>query len=177
MTNGTFLPSVHTVDVISRNQMHVNNSYSIKANTLPSTQNREKLNDNNSSESVSSGTSAGVNTISEASDDSSLNSVDLEPTIAQVDCGATLVDSDTGLESMSSAEAITKTCLICKEGLQTPADKSSKNEATVAVENLRQEITRLKCDKLDLLRHNVVNIKRNSFSKFIDISNVCASYF
>uniref|UniRef100_A0A146L5R1 Rap1 GTPase-activating protein 2 n=1 Tax=Lygus hesperus TaxID=30085 RepID=A0A146L5R1_LYGHE len=60
------------------------------------------------------------------SDCSSLNSVELEN-------GA---DSDTGLESMSSSE--NKTCSLCLE----PAD-------------LAAEITRLKCDKLHLLRQNV----------------------
>ncbi|XP_073993282.1 rap GTPase activating protein 1 isoform X4 [Rhodnius prolixus] len=60
------------------------------------------------------------------SDCSSLNSVEMEN-------GG---DSDTGLESMSSSE--NKTCSLCLE----PAD-------------LAQEVTRLKCDKLHLLRQNV----------------------
>lgn len=63
------------------------------------------------------------------SDDSSLNSVDL-----------VYADSDTGLESMSSAETTLKSCPGCLEG-----------------ESLRQEVTKLKCDKLDLLRQNVVS--------------------
>ncbi|KAL0275628.1 UNVERIFIED_CONTAM: hypothetical protein PYX00_003426 [Menopon gallinae] len=61
------------------------------------------------------------------SDDSSLNSVDLA-----------YADSDTGLESMSSAETTLKSCPGCLEG-----------------EVLRQEVTKLKCDKLDLLKQNV----------------------
>ncbi|KAK6628127.1 hypothetical protein RUM44_010609 [Polyplax serrata] len=61
------------------------------------------------------------------SDDSSLNSIDL-----------IYADSDTGLESMSSAETTLKSCPGCLEG-----------------EQLRQEVTKLKCDKLDLLRQNV----------------------
>ncbi|BES91787.1 Rap/ran-GAP [Nesidiocoris tenuis] len=61
------------------------------------------------------------------SDCSSLNSVELEN-------GG---DSDTGLESMSSSEN-KNTCSLCLE----PAD-------------LAAEITRLKCDKLHLLRQNV----------------------
>ncbi|XP_049857059.1 rap1 GTPase-activating protein 1 [Schistocerca gregaria] len=72
------------------------------------------------------------------SDDSSLNSVDLD--------AAVYVDSDTGLESMSSAETPHKACSLCVEG-----------------EALRQEVSRLKCDKLDLLQQNVTrqrDIKR-----------------
>ncbi|XP_066994645.2 rap1 GTPase-activating protein 1 isoform X2 [Anabrus simplex] len=72
------------------------------------------------------------------SDDSSLNSVDLD--------AAVYVDSDTGLESMSSAETTHKTCSLCMDG-----ESSSARQ----MESLRQEVTRLKCDKLDLLRQNV----------------------
>ena len=69
------------------------------------------------------------------SDDSSLNSIDLH-----------YADSDTGLESMSSAETTLKFCVGCSEG-----------------EMLRQEVTKLKCDKLDLLRQNVVSVGKNFF--------------
>lgn len=106
-------------------------------------------------------------TLSE-SDDSSLNSVDLE--------AAVYIDSDTGLESMSSAETpnSSKPCSLCLEppNMETapsncippsncppvvlPAPLSSKFNSTMDV--LRQEVTRLKCDKLDLLRQNVVCI-------------------
>lgn len=83
--------------------------------------------------------------LSEASDDSSLTSEDLE----QLGAGG-YVDSDTGLESMSSAENGNKTCSVCQDrpGSETgiPGDNS-----------LRQEVTRLKCDKLDLLKQNVVS--------------------
>lgn len=71
------------------------------------------------------------------SDDSSLNS---ELELDQ----AVYPDSDTGLESMSSAETHETTRCNVKDGI---------NE----MDNLRQEVTRLKCDKLDLLRQNVVN--------------------
>jgi hypothetical protein len=74
------------------------------------------------------------------SDDSSLNSVDLD--------AAVYVDSDTGLESMSSAETPHKACSLC---LDTGEAGGRQAEA------LRQEVTRLKCDKLDLLRQNVVS--------------------
>ncbi|KAH8412134.1 hypothetical protein KR009_000018 [Drosophila setifemur] len=105
-----------------------------------------------------------VATMSETSDDSSLNSVDLDPMMAHLDGGATYIDSDTGLESMSSAEATTKACSLCLDGVQsTIMGTSPSNETIVKIENLRQEVTRLKCDKLDLLRQNVTcqrDIKR-----------------
>ncbi|XP_077277257.1 uncharacterized protein LOC143905616 isoform X4 [Temnothorax americanus] len=69
------------------------------------------------------------------SDDSSLNS---ELELDQ----AVYPDSDTGLESMSSAETHDTTRCTGKDGV-------AENE------NLRMEVTRLKCDKLDLLRQNV----------------------
>lgn len=115
--------------------------------------------------------------MSETSDDSSLNSVDLDPCVFQtLDAGATYIDSDTGLESMSSAEATTKACSLCLDGGSqagnggpTSLAPNSGMIATVAgesvqqVESLKHEITRLKCDKLDLLRQNVTcqrDIKR-----------------
>lgn len=70
------------------------------------------------------------------SDDSSLNS---ELELDQV----VYPDSDTGLESMSSAETHDTTRCTAKDGV-------------LETENLRMEVTRLKCDKLDLLRQNVV---------------------
>ncbi|XP_066589023.1 rap1 GTPase-activating protein 1 isoform X2 [Prorops nasuta] len=77
------------------------------------------------------------------SDDSSLNS---ELELDQ----AVYPDSDTGLESMSSAETHDATRCTTKDG-------------TTENETLRMEVTRLKCDKLDLLRQNVTcqhDIKR-----------------
>lgn len=78
-------------------------------------------------------------TVSE-SDSSSLNSVDLDGAV-------TYADSDTGMESMSSAETPNnnKASNIC-------FDCSNDNKL---IDSLKQEITRLKCDKLDLLRQNV----------------------
>ncbi|XP_045500814.1 rap1 GTPase-activating protein 1 isoform X2 [Colias croceus] len=70
------------------------------------------------------------------SDDSSLNSVDLDP------LGAVYVDSDTGLESMSSAEVGAANN---REQVLPPKD----------AEQLRQEVCRLKNDKLDLLKQNI----------------------
>lgn len=151
--------------------------------------------------------------MSETSDDSSLNSVDLDP----MDAGATYIDSDTGLESMSSADATTKACSLCLDGdraerstngggsvisvsvgtgstggdstrdLRSSTGSGGTNLAgclgggvggvTVGgagtllmtpdvvqqMDGFKQEITRLKCDKLDLLRQNVTcqrDIKR-----------------
>lgn len=115
--------------------------------------------------------------MSETSDDSSLNSVDLDPMgkltlshlienfgqtnhfifnfIDKIDAGATYIDSDTGLESMSSAEATTKACSLCLDG--TPNMMPAGPEIFQQIDGLRQEVTRLKCDKLDLLRQNVVS--------------------
>ncbi|XP_054004566.1 rap1 GTPase-activating protein 1 isoform X2 [Hylaeus anthracinus] len=77
------------------------------------------------------------------SDDSSLNS---ELELDQ----AVYPDSDTGLESMSSAETHDTARCATKDGV-------------LENENLKMEVTRLKCDKLDLLRQNVTcqrDIKR-----------------
>ncbi|XP_011314249.1 rap1 GTPase-activating protein 1 [Fopius arisanus] len=75
------------------------------------------------------------------SDDSSLNS---ELELDQI----LYPDSDTGLESMSSAET---------------HEVRSNNNGINENESLKQQVTRLKCDKLDLLRQNVTcqrDIKR-----------------
>ncbi|XP_076762842.1 rap1 GTPase-activating protein 1 isoform X3 [Xylocopa sonorina] len=77
------------------------------------------------------------------SDDSSLNS---ELELDQ----AVYPDSDTGLESMSSAETHDTTRCTTKDGV-------------LENENLRMEVNRLKCDKLELLKQNVTcqrDIKR-----------------
>ncbi|XP_036340854.1 rap1 GTPase-activating protein 1 [Rhagoletis pomonella] len=109
---------------------------------------------------------AGTVTMSETSDDSSLNSVDLDPMIGQIEGGAVYIDSDTGLESMSSAEAMSSNkaaCSLYLDGSQVVMGSPPRNETIVMIENLRQEVTRLKCDKLDLLRQNVTcqrDIKR-----------------
>lgn len=77
-----------------------------------------------------------------------------------LDGGATYVDSDTGLESMSSAEATTKACSLCLDSVAASNGmlvSGLPSEATLQIDGLRQEVTRLKCDKLDLLRQNVVS--------------------
>lgn len=92
----------------------------------------------------------GTTRIISESDDSSLNS---ELELDQ----AVYPDSDTGLESMSSAETHEATRCPAKEG-------ATENET------LRMEVTRLKCDKLDLLRQNVVRInsKNKNFISFTE---------
>ncbi|XP_057662198.1 rap1 GTPase-activating protein 1 isoform X2 [Diorhabda carinulata] len=79
--------------------------------------------------------------LSEASDDSSLTSEDLEH------LAGGYIDSDTGLESMSSAETAAKACSVCQ-------DRPGSTSGPTA-ESLMQEVVQLKCDKLDLLRQNV----------------------
>lgn len=82
--------------------------------------------------------------LSEASDDSSLTSEDLEEHLA-----GGYIDSDTGLESMSSAETAAKSCSVCQDRpTSTPGPTN---------DILMQEVAKLKCDKLDLLRQNVVS--------------------
>lgn len=96
------------------------------------------------------------------SDDSSLNSEELEGSATSHHhhhfhhksiCGkpfkSSNEDSDTGLESMSSAGTPNKrSCSLCLE------DESNAR----AKDNLKDEINKLKQDKLDLLRQNVVSI-------------------
>lgn len=96
------------------------------------------------------------------SDDSSLNSEELEGSAASSrhhpfhrknlctkSFKNTNEDSDTGLESMSSAGTPNKrSCPICMDD-----DTNSR-----AKDNLKDEINKLKQDKLDLLRQNVVSI-------------------
>ncbi len=63
-------------------------------------------------------------------------------------------DSDTGLESMSSAGTPNKrSCSLCID------DETSRLQN----DNFRQEINKLKCDKLDLLRQNVVSSPSEPF--------------
>lgn len=67
------------------------------------------------------------------------------------------MDSDTGLESMSSAEA-GAACGGCAAGA---GGQGARGEVTPRdAEMLRQEVCRLKNDKLDLLKQNIVRIHR-----------------
>ncbi|XP_030745428.1 rap1 GTPase-activating protein 1 isoform X2 [Sitophilus oryzae] len=91
--------------------------------------------------------SGGHPALSEASDDSSLTSEDLEH------LAGGYVDSDTGLESMSSAETAAKACSVCQE--RPDSESHGQVGGGSQQDMLAQEVTRLKCDKLDLLRQNV----------------------
>ncbi|XP_049282459.1 rap1 GTPase-activating protein 1 isoform X6 [Anopheles funestus] len=217
-------------DITSRcslNPTLTNNNNSNATNNNNNTIGKTHSNGNTNSNSAGNGAAnAGGNNnnngpvaMSETSDDSSLNSVDLDPMVflPTVDAGATYIDSDTGLESMSSADATTKACSLCLDGtgstngggsvvsvsisgasvtidgsgttreLRNSGGSASSGTGSTAsagcggmvgsvqgqgvlaqetlqqVEGMRQEITRLKCDKLDLLRQNVTcqrDIKR-----------------
>lgn len=64
---------------------------------------------------------------------------------------------------MSSAEATTKACSMCLDGVVASNNMMVAPETNMQIEGLKQEVTRLKCDKLDLLRQNVVrSIEKNA---------------
>lgn len=66
---------------------------------------------------------------------------------------------------MSSAEATTKACSMCLDGVVASNNMMVAPETNMQIEGLKQEVTRLKCDKLDLLRQNVVrSIEKNTLS-------------
>lgn len=77
------------------------------------------------------------------SDKSSLDSVELEPLN---DC-----ECDRGFGSMSSSDQAQ-----LRQNSQS-SQKSKEEALQKESDDLRQEITKLKCDKLDLLRQNVVS--------------------
>lgn len=82
------------------------------------------------------------------SDKSSLSSVDLEPSLNRLtDC-----ECDRGFGSMSSSEKAHNQ-LIRQNQVSLEQQETHQKE----LEDLKQEITKLKCDKLDLLRQNVVS--------------------
>lgn len=88
------------------------------------------------------------------SDDSSLNSMDIDSHPHPLN-----EDSDTGLESMSSAETphkVAAACPLCRGQEEATCAIHADPEAVLRQgEALKQEINKLKCDKLDLLRQNV----------------------
>lgn len=89
------------------------------------------------------------------SDDSSLNSMDIDGHPHPLN-----EDSDTGLESMSSAETphkLSLQCPLCGNNEDGVCALHADPETIMRqVETLKHEINKLKCDKLDLLRQNVV---------------------
>lgn len=78
------------------------------------------------------------------SDNSSLYSVELE---TLNDAEHRYIDSDPGFGSMSSSEQAQMT----SQQMRNQQETHQKE-----IDDLKQEITKLKCDKLDLLRQNVV---------------------
>lgn len=88
------------------------------------------------------------------SDNSSLYSVELEPLN---DLETRYNDSDPGFGSMSSSEQaqLSNNQPIKPNQITTEQQEAHQKE----VHELKQEVTKLKCDKLDLLRQNVVSRK------------------
>lgn len=83
------------------------------------------------------------------SDDSSLNSIDIHPHQLNE-------DSDTGLESMSSAETQQKMCFLCGGNEEGVCALHADPETVMRqMDLLKHEVNKLKCDKLELLRQNV----------------------
>lgn len=79
---------------------------------------------------------------------------------------------------MSSAEATTKACSLCLDGVVASNNMMVPPEANMQIEGLKQEVTRLKCDKLDLLRQNVVSSHRRDndfFLEFFVVLDLCES--
>lgn len=82
----------------------------------------------------------------EQSEKSSLNSIELEPFN---DC-----DCDRGFGSLSSGEQ----AQVRRQNSQKELEiQVMQVQQVKEVDDLKQEITKLKCDKLDLLRQNVVS--------------------
>lgn len=88
------------------------------------------------------------------SDNSSLYSVELEPLN---DGEHRYIDSDPGFGSMSSSEQAQMSNQLIRQN-QMNAEQQETHQKEV--EELKQEVTKLKCDKLDLLRQNVVSWRR-----------------
>lgn len=88
------------------------------------------------------------------SDNSSLYSVELEPLN---DGENRYNDSDPGFGSMSSSEQAQMSSMRQNQMNVEQQEAAHQKE----VEDLKQEITKLKCDKLDLLRQNVVGFLFN----------------
>jgi RAP1 GTPase activating protein 1 len=91
------------------------------------------------------------NSNEQQSDNSSLYSIELEPLN---DAEQRYIDSDPGFGSMSSSEQaqLSNNQLIRQNQIVVEQQETQQKE----VNDLRQEVTKLKCDKLDLLRQNVV---------------------
>uniref|UniRef100_T1GA28 Rap-GAP domain-containing protein n=1 Tax=Megaselia scalaris TaxID=36166 RepID=T1GA28_MEGSC len=135
-------------DITSRGPLTITGNGSSNCNTLNHNHNKD-LQNGNQAGAVANNTSG---------------TTPQQYPMGHMEPGATYIDSDTGLESMSSADATTKACSLCLDNShQGMLISSSPNETVIQIDTMRQEITRLKCDKLDLLRQNVTcqrDIKR-----------------
>lgn len=94
----------------------------------------------------------------EQSEKSSLNSIELEPFN---DC-----DCDRGFGSLSSGEQAQVRRRNSQKELEVQV-MHMQGQQVKEVDELKQEITKLKCDKLDLLRQNVVGCIINKFSVWL----------
>lgn len=113
----------------------------------PIVQNANCNSNMNNNKNLSNGQESMQVSNEQQSDNSSLYSVELEPLN---DGENRYIDSDPGFGSMSSSE---------QAQMSTMRQNQEQQEAQhqKEVEDLKQEITKLKCDKLDLLRQNVVS--------------------
>lgn len=117
----------------------------------PMVQNANCNVNNNINKNLSNGQESMQVSNEQQSDNSSLYSVELEPLN---DGEHRYIDSDPGFGSMSSSEQAQMS------NLRQNQINAEQQEAVhyKEVEELKQEITKLKCDKLDLLRQNVVSL-------------------
>lgn len=116
------------------------------------------LNNNINNKNLSNGQESMQVSNEQQSDNSSLYSVELEPLN---DCENRYIDSDPGFGSMSSSE---------QAQLSNMRQNCEQQEAAhqKEVDDLKQEITKLKCDKLDLLRQNVVSLHSSHVHTFLN---------
>lgn len=107
-------------------------------------------NGNNINKNLSNGQESMQVSNEQQSDNSSLYSVELEPLN---DGENRYNDSDPGFGSMSSSEQAQMTSMRQNQINAEQQEAAHLKEC----DELKQEITKLKCDKLDLLRQNVVS--------------------
>jgi hypothetical protein len=107
-------------------------------------------NNNNINKNLSNGQESMQVSNEQQSDNSSLYSVELEPLN---DGENRYIDSDPGFGSMSSSEQAQM--LSMRQNQINVEQQEAQHQKEV--EEYKQEITKLKCDKLDLLRQNVVS--------------------
>lgn len=107
----------------------------------------QNANCNNINKNLNNGQESMQVSTEQQSDNSSLYSVELEPLN---DGENRYIDSDPGFGSMSSSEQ-------AQMSRQNQINVEQQEAHQKEVEEFKGEITKLKCDKLDLLRQNVVS--------------------